>query len=111
LNDVPTIEFSEITLFKRGGFKFQGGVLKTFILIDFSHGAKLVHIYGTIQAPDADAAAANIGSKIINTTHSGTIGTTRYTLKESKPGVNEWFLEEVEPLDTRPKSMTRKDRG
>ncbi len=78
--------------------------MKTFVLIDFSHGAGLVHIYGTIVAIDAKAAAASIGSEIEYSHEHGALS-LRHRLKESKSGFNEWFLEEINSVDSRPREM------
>ena len=77
--------------------------LKTFVLIQFSQGAGLVWIYGTIYAVDANAAAASISSEIVSSGMNGALG-MRHRLKEADYG-REWFLEEIKPISSRPDKM------
>ncbi len=82
--------------------------MKTFVLIRFASGAKIVHVHGTIQAEDAEAAATSIGSEVKSWTSSGTVsGNIRHFLNESEDGSYTWFLEEVEAVSSRPADMDR----
>jgi len=82
--------------------------MRTFILVDHSHGAGIVHNYGTITATDEYEAAASIQSEIVGVSTSGTVyGKSRHTLKESIPGICHWFLEEVNTVNVRPPAMNR----
>ncbi len=79
--------------------------MKKFVLIN--SGILLVHVYGVIEALDADDAAIKIGSKVMKSTRNGTLE-VRYLLENSRMGFfgrNVWFLEELKPLASRPERM------
>jgi hypothetical protein len=77
--------------------------MKTYVLIQFTAGAHLVWIYGTITAEDEHKAAASVSSKVIRTHQNGALN-IRHELDETG-GTNTWFLEEVKPVRKRPLDM------
>lgn len=78
--------------------------MQRFILIRFSQGAGLVHIYGIIEAEDAYIAAKSINSEVDKLETNGVLN-NRYRLKDSKAGHYEWFLEEIINISSRPTRM------